>query len=273
MMQQDKTFIAETLPPNLQKLIEDIRTAFKVPAANVGAKGDLDHRRGYHRSRRFLLSSQWSANRTYSVTEPGNDQGDDDWICAVDIKVPIAELISMCRRLDDAVRAGKLEKIAEWYGNRDGDTRVDGFDNIRNAVASSDPSHLWHAHLSFIRGRANEDHSDVLRILTGKEDDMDPDTQVPVPKSAPFPGYLGKREQIPAGELWHATYYHVSGIENALRELNTNIAKLTAAITKPGAGTSPPVAAAQVLDTASTATAILNDMAVRLKAAASAKSA
>lgn len=259
IMQRDAAYIAETVPPNLQKLIEDLREAFHVPAINIGAKGDLEHRRGYHRSRRFLETSQFSGNRIYSVSEPGNDKGDPNWICAIDISLPEPQLIAMCKRLDRAVRAGTLDKVAEWYGNIDGNRRADGYNNIENVLATSDSSHLWHAHLGLIRGRANEDHSDLLRILTGKDDDMEPDTPVPVPKNKPFPGYLGERDQIPAGELWHAIYYHVTGIENALKALNTTLGKLTGVVDK----INVPAKAQGVT------TEILNDLAARIKAAAS----
>jgi hypothetical protein len=234
-MQSDATFNAETIPPNLRKLMDGIRQAFGLSADAVGAKGDLEHRRGYHRSRQFILESPFSANRTYSVTEPGNRDGDQDWICAVDVTLDHDRLVIVCRRLDHAVRAGRLEKVAEWYGNLGNDNRVDGFDNIVNALSSADPSHLWHVHMSFIRGRANEDHADVLAVLTGMDsDDMDPNTAVPVPANAPFPGYLGERKSLPAGELWHAIYYHVSGIEHSLDKLNQTMGKLTDAVIKLG---------------------------------------
>lgn len=271
MMQRDVAFVAETIPPNLQKLIEGLRDAFHVPAENIGAKGDLDHRRGYHRSRRFLLRSPFSVSQYYSVIEPGNLKGDEDWICAIDISLPEPQLIATCKRLDQAVRAGKLEKVAEWYGNTNGDNHVDGFDNIANAIASSDPSHLWHLHISLIRGRANEDHSDLLAILTGKDDDMEPDTPVPVPKKVPFSNtdYLKGMSAMPAGELWHGIYYHVNGIENALKALNTTLSKLTGVVTTMSAATHLEPAMSEVIETQGVVTEILNDLAARLKAAAS----
>lgn len=175
----DRAWQRETVPPSLARLGERLREHFEVPAVNVGFKGDEDHRRGYHRSRQFLFESGYASNRRYSVTEHGNrpgDGGDPTWVCAMDVTLPHDELVAACRRLDVAVRAGRLEKVAEWYGNTGGDNRVDGYDNIVNAISSSDPSHLWHLHLSFLRSRAGEDHSDVYAVLTGtaeEEDDMD----------------------------------------------------------------------------------------------------
>jgi len=50
---------------------------------------------------------------------------------------------------------------------------VDGWDNISDRIASADSSHLTHLHMSFDRGRANEDHADVLAVLIGE--DMTPE--------------------------------------------------------------------------------------------------
>ena len=172
-LEQEIWWRNETVPPNLDLLARQLRTEYGVGPNLIGSKGDNRHLRGYHRSRNWVKNSAYSTNRTYSVTRTEGDRtgGDGNWVCAMDIGVPREVLIPMCARVDEAVRAGRLEKITEWYGNDDGDNRVDGYDNIANRVASSDESHLYHLHLSFDRGRANEDHSDVLAVLTG-EDDM-----------------------------------------------------------------------------------------------------
>ncbi len=231
----DPYYLAEEVPTNLRALGVRLREHFKVPAINIGFKGDTAHLRGYHRSRAFLLNSPYATNRGYSVVEAGNGGGDPDWVSAIDISLPDRDLLPMCKRLDAAVRAGKLEKVSEWYGNLGGDTRVDGYDNIHNRVATSDRSHLWHCHMSFIRGRANDDHTDVFNVLAGitattdteEEDDMTPDTRVPVPKD--IPQYLGTFVPTDAW-LKHATYYHLLGVENTLKALNTSIADLTKVI-------------------------------------------
>lgn len=159
-------------PPALRDLYVALRERYGLTAVEIGGKGDSNHLRGYHRSAEWIARSAYCVNRSYSVTEtPGNRApGDPRWICGMDITVPRAVLLPMCRRLDAAVRAGRLEKVVEWYGNTDGDQRVDGYDNIRNRIASSDSSHLWHLHVSLDRGRADEDHADLYTILTG--DDM-----------------------------------------------------------------------------------------------------
>jgi hypothetical protein len=161
----------ESVPSAMATLRTQLLAFFQLPPANIGIKGNTTHTRGYHRSYAWVKESQFSTNRTYSVSEThGNrNPGNINWLCAMDITINAARLIPMCKRVDEAVRSGTLEKITEWYGNDDGDNRVDGYDNVRNRVASSDPSHLWHLHLSFDRGRAGEDHQDLFEVLTGED--------------------------------------------------------------------------------------------------------
>lgn len=161
----------EVVPIQLAYLIRNLRNHWDLSRDAIGAKGNNLHLRGYHRSRAWILRSRFATNRQYSIAETADNShgGDSDWICAIDIQVRESVLIGMCARLDAAVRAGKLEKVAEWYGNKDGDKRVDGYNNIRNEIASSDSSHLWHLHISFIRSRANENHDDLFGILTGRD--------------------------------------------------------------------------------------------------------
>lgn len=161
---------AEIAAPALATLASRIRGHW--PGAEVGVKGNNVHLRGYHRSRRWIKESSYCTNRTYSVSRTAGDRsgGDPNWLCALDFGgISQAELHAVCKRLDAAVRAGLLEKITEWYGNFGDDGRVDGWDNISDRLASSDSSHLYHLHMSFDRGRANEDHSDVLAILMGED--------------------------------------------------------------------------------------------------------
>jgi hypothetical protein len=162
----------EANPPALVTLGAKLRAHYEISAGAIGIKGNTAHLDGYHRSANWVHNSAFCDSRSYSVTEtPGNRKPTNaDWCCAMDVTLPHDELLAACKRLDTAVRAGHLEKITEWYGNDDGDNRVDGYDNIHNAVASSDSSHLWHLHMSFDRGRVGEDHTDVYEILTG--DDM-----------------------------------------------------------------------------------------------------
>jgi len=170
-LQTEKVWRDQTVPHNLSELRLGVIRHFEVPPGNVGIFGNNRHLRGYHRSRAWVLGSRFCTNRTYSIARTAGDKrgGNDNWITAIDIKLPRPELVKVCRRIDKACRAGRLEKITEWYGNLGGDTIVDGWDNISNRPAKSDSSHLDHLHLSLDRGRANEDHGDLLAVITGQE--------------------------------------------------------------------------------------------------------
>jgi hypothetical protein len=164
----------EYAPPTLAFLAHSVRTYFGLASGAVGIKGDNRHLRGYHRSRAWIQNSRYCTNRVYSVSRTPGDRhgGDPNWLSALDVSAPPRILLPMCRRLDTAVRSGRLEKVTEWYGNMDGDTRVDGYDNIANRLAASDSSHLYHLHASLDRGRAGETHLDLYLILTGQEATM-----------------------------------------------------------------------------------------------------
>ena len=176
-LQAEVWWSREYQPPSIAELCRRLREFYHVGAIAIGSKGDANHLAGYHRSAAWVRNSVYCTNHTYSVSEtPGNrTPGDVNWLCAIDMTIPGPHLIAACQRLDEAVRSGRLEKVTEWYGNDDGDNRVDGYNNIRNVVATSDDSHLWHLHMSFDRGRASEDHSDLYAILTGEGDDMTPE--------------------------------------------------------------------------------------------------
>lgn len=169
-LEQEDAWIDEYEPQALRDLASSIEGFFS--GAQVWISGDNSHLRGYHRSRRWIKESIYCTNHSYSVTRTAGDVsgGDSNWVSAMDISVDQENLAAMCQRLDAACRAGRLEKITEWYGNLGGDNTVDGWDNISNQPASADSSHLTHLHMSFDRGRANEDHADLLAILTGVED-------------------------------------------------------------------------------------------------------
>ncbi|WP_344144291.1 hypothetical protein, partial [Polymorphospora rubra] len=120
-------------------------------------------------SQEWILQSRWCTNRRYTV-ESGLTAEQARWLAGFDFTPgSTKDMLLICQRLDRAVRAGELEEIAAWYGNVDGDQRVDGWDNIRNVVATSDSSHLWHLHITFKRRHANDMAlmRRVFAVLTG----------------------------------------------------------------------------------------------------------
>lgn len=212
---------AEYAPAALQRLADGLKAHWS--GAGVWIRGDNEHLRGYHRSRRWIQTSVYCTDRTYSVSRTVGDRsgGDPNWSCALDLgNIPQSELIAACKRLDAAVRAGRLEKITEWYGNLGGDLRVDGWDNIANRLASADSSHLTHLHLSFDRGRANEDHSDVLAVLTGGSDVLPSDVKEIWNN---YEAVNGRNMRDNVGETWQAAQKAVALGEQA----NTKLDALT----------------------------------------------
>jgi hypothetical protein len=121
-------------------------TAYGRPAAAFGTKGDNAHLYGSHRSQEWIKNSRYCTNRSYTV-QSGLTTEQARYIGGFDFNPGSTKaMIEICSRLDAAVRAGRLEVVREWYGNLDGDTRVDGYNNIANRAATSDSSHLWHVH-------------------------------------------------------------------------------------------------------------------------------
>lgn len=64
----------------------------------------------------------------------------------------------------------RLDVLREWYGNVGGDGTVEGWDCWYGRAATSDTSHLWHIHLSFLRKYCNDLNAmrAVLSVLKGQ---------------------------------------------------------------------------------------------------------
>lgn len=167
----------EIQPAPLVQLGNRLCAAHNRPRNAFGIKGDNAHLCGSHRSQEWIENSRFCTDRSYTVRS-GLTAAQKRLICGFDYN-PGSEalMIQLCRRLDEAVRAGRLEQVTEWYGNDDGDNRVDGYDNVRNRIATSDSSHLWHVHISFDRRRVNDEAAvravgDVLLGQLPEEVDM-----------------------------------------------------------------------------------------------------
>lgn len=46
--------------------------------------------------------------------------------------------------------------LFEFYGQDDNDKQVEGYNEYREEFVTSDPSHLWHLHLSFLRSKCGD---------------------------------------------------------------------------------------------------------------------
>jgi hypothetical protein len=146
------------------------------PRAAAGTKGDENHDRGAHRSQEWIKRSRYCTNRTYTV-QGGLTATQERHVAGFDFTPgSAAEMVAQCRRIYNAVRAGRLEEVREFYGNVNGDRIVDGWDNVDNEPASADSSHLWHWHLSIDRRRLTDRAlmERILAVALGEDDDMTP---------------------------------------------------------------------------------------------------
>lgn len=170
--------IGETVPESLSALRNWVLDAFGLNGNAVGIIGDEAHLSGYHRSRDWILTDPRSENKRldYSVTHMFDQMGPGSAVAAMDISLDRKRMIEVTGRLMRAMRDQdpRVSNLREFYGTLDGDN-VTGWDARYGRTVSSDDSHLWHIHLSFWRGRAGNDHSGVLAVLLGEEEeDMDP---------------------------------------------------------------------------------------------------
>lgn len=215
----------EVVPPALAEMGRTVRTALGLSAGAIGFKGNELHLNGAHRSRRWILTSAWCTDRSYTVSYPDDRLGDEDWIAGCDITASSPILLPMCQRLDRAVRAGELEELAAWYGNVDGDSRVDGYNNILNRVASADSSHLWHLHLTILRRYAND--APFMRrlaaVLIGA-DDMSWDETIGADYAPP--GFGQHKFRTAMGYSWAAAHEAKVGVARVEAALAAIAAKV-----------------------------------------------
>lgn len=154
-------------PPNAQITPAEwwlwLRLKEMEPNAQLG--GFVAAKRGFHSSGAY---NEANFPGDYSIRDAVNRSG--PWwrthCSALDWTFPDAQAGSYGRialysqRLDRSGRDPadpRLDLILfEWYGQTDNDTEVEGWNELRDEYASSDPSHLWHIHLSFLRSKCGD---------------------------------------------------------------------------------------------------------------------
>lgn len=154
------------------------RIVAEIPSAVLsGIVGDARHVYGYHRARSKLPSSD------YSVQLAADKAGDADAASAIDISLDAARMKLVTGRLLASakdVNDPRLNYCREFYGTVNG-TSVAGWDTYFGRSATSDKSHLWHVHISFLRKYATDQTAmaAVLSVILGEPyspgDDMTPD--------------------------------------------------------------------------------------------------
>jgi hypothetical protein len=139
-------------------------------------KGNTAHLKGRHRSRNWCLTSDYCTNPGYGTTDARDKRGPGDALRATDVMIAGRTLQLVCKGIDEAVRAGRLPELAEWFGTLDGRTVAGWF---QGRAGTSDTSHLTHLHLGvwteFVELAAFYDRLFDAMMTYIDGDDMTPD--------------------------------------------------------------------------------------------------
>lgn len=173
----------EVVTVELAGLGVELRRRTGRPADAFGAKGNIAHLRGGHRSQEWILHSAFCTSRTYTV-QSGLTAEQARYIAAFDwtpgewgTAANRALMVEVTRRELAALRAGQLVGVTEVIGTLDGKT-VHG-ERANGTTFSADDSHLDHLHNTFDRRRMHDAAlmARIADLITG--DDMalrdDPD--------------------------------------------------------------------------------------------------
>ena len=122
-----------------------------------GIVGNKAHRYGYHRCRKLIDADD------YSRQAPRDQEGDPWAASAIDFALNEAQMKLVTARLFKAFRESDPRVhgvVREFFGTLDG-RKVTGWNDYpshsrRVGYTTSDPSHLWHIHLSIFRAFAND---------------------------------------------------------------------------------------------------------------------
>lgn len=177
----DRFYRAETTPASIGRLGVALRAAYARPPDAFGAKGNLAHSSGYHRSRAWILHSPDSRRGAadYSVQYTLDHGGSENDVSAFDFTPGVwgttsnrQMMIELTGRVLTAarVRDPRLSSLREFAGTLDGRNVVTFNCADGSLKAPFDSSHLDHVHGSFWRGRAASDHAGILAVLLGDDD-------------------------------------------------------------------------------------------------------
>lgn len=181
----DPAYIAEETPAAITAMRQPLCSAFGVGPDAFGAKGNILHMSGYHRSRRWVLTSPDSryGSSDYSVTRTLDQSGDPDWVSAFDFTPGVWGSAENRRRMQlitsrvyVAAQHGdpRLANLREFAGTLDGKTVITFNCADGSIKAPFDISHLDHGHGSLWRSRAANSHTGIVDVMLGiPEVDMD----------------------------------------------------------------------------------------------------
>lgn len=162
-LQSEPYWNDEQVTDALEWLGDQLCSILGVPRVSYGVKGNELHLRGSHRSQRWLLNSRFSTSRSYTV-QSGLAPEFVNLCAGVDFKPATqAQMNTQSRRIYDAMRAGQLPEVREFFGTFDGKTVI-GWDNVNKRDIISDDSHTWHWHAGLDRAKV-QDRAVMIRIL------------------------------------------------------------------------------------------------------------
>lgn len=148
-------------------------TEFKKIEPTVELGGIYADKPGYHNTRAGNSPSN------YSVILPPDKLGPSDKAAAIDLTFPNAQsgnYTTISKYSSRLLKSGKDPNdlrgnyLREFFGNADSDTQVEGWDFYYATTSTSDSSHLWHIHISFLRKYVTSltAMNAVLSILKGE---------------------------------------------------------------------------------------------------------
>lgn len=146
---------------------------FKKFEPTVLLGGIYANKPGYHNARQLLPSTD------YSVKLAQDQVGSKEEASAIDLTFPDAQVgdYKTINKYSKRLLASGYDMkdtrgnyLREFYGNTDTDRVVEGWDFVYLREVSSDSSHLWHIHLSFLRKYLNSKFAmeAILSILKGE---------------------------------------------------------------------------------------------------------
>lgn len=135
--------------------------------------GTYANKPGYHNRRDSLPRNDYSRVRALDLKGPADKAAAFDWTFPDAQAGNYATIKKFSTRLLKSGKDPKDERgnyLREFYGNANGDRWVDGWDFQIVTGVSSDSSHLWHIHFSFMRAYLNDPKAfdAVLSILKGE---------------------------------------------------------------------------------------------------------
>ncbi|WP_018723568.1 hypothetical protein [Salinispora fenicalii] len=127
---------------------------------------------GYHNTRAANGPTDYSVLDDNDQGGPSDKAAAYDWTFseATNIAEYSSRLLASGQDPDDP----RLDGWREFFGQADSDNEVEGWDFRTDEAATSDPSHLWHIHLSEDRDKVTsfENKEALLSVLRGETVDQ-----------------------------------------------------------------------------------------------------